>query len=161
MSRNQTLDEFEETLSSAERAPRKTREQSTRPKVWQPASTLPEPDKQAGFTYRWIRVSTRGENDASNISSKLREGWEPVRIEEQPQFRILVDPDSRFKDNIEVAGLLLCKAPIDLMDQRKTYFSKKNQAQMESVDNNFMRENDARMPLFKERRSSTSFGSGR
>ena len=74
---------------------------------------------------------------------------------------LMVDPDSRFKDNIEVAGLLLCKAPKELMDQRKAYFAGKNQAQMESVDNNFMRESDARMPLFKEKRSTTSFGNGR
>jgi hypothetical protein len=74
---------------------------------------------------------------------------------------MMVDPDSRFKDNIEVAGLLLCKAPKELMDQRKAYFAQKNQAQIESVDNNFMRENDQRMPLFREKRSTTSFGSGR
>ena len=151
---------LDEALGS-NRAPRKTREQAERPKVWQPASMLPEPDKQAGYAYRWVRVSTLGQNDARNISSKLREGWEAVRIEEQPQFRMLVDPDSRFKDNIEVAGLLLCKAPIELMKQRKDYFAQKNQAQMESVDSNFMRESDARMPLFREKRSSTSFGKGR
>lgn len=151
---------LDEALGS-NRAPRKTREQDERPKVWQPASMLPEPDKQAGYAYRWVRVSTLGQNDARNISSKLREGWEAVRIEEQPQFRMLVDPDSRFKDNIEVAGLLLCKAPVELMKQRKDYFAQKNQAQMESVDSNFMRESDARMPLFREKRSSTSFGKGR
>ncbi len=144
----------------ATRAPRKSREESERPKVWQPASMLPEPDKQAGYVYRWVRVSTLGQNDARNISSKTREGWEPVRIEEQPKFRMMVDPDSRFKDNIEVAGLLLCKAPKELMEQRKAYFAGKNQAQMESVDSNFMRENDARMPLFREKRSTTSFGKG-
>ncbi len=151
---------LDEALGS-NRVPRKTREQAERPKVWQPASMLPEPDKQAGYAYRWVRVSTLGQNDARNISSKLREGWEAVRIEEQPQFRMLVDPDSRFKDNIEVAGLLLCKAPVELMTQRKEYFAQKNQAQMESVDSNFMRESDARMPLFREKRSSTSFGKGR
>ena len=151
---------LDEALGS-NRVPRKTREQAERPKVWQPASMLPEPDKQAGYAYRWVRVSTLGQNDARNISSKLREGWEAVRIEEQPQFRMLVDPDSRFKDNIEVAGLLLCKAPKELMEQRKDYFAQKNQAQMDSVDNNFMRESDARMPLFREKRSSTSFGKGR
>lgn len=161
MTRSPTLDELEETLGATERAPRRTREQTARPQVWQPASTLPEPDKLPGYTYRWVRVATLGQNDPRNISSKLREGWEPVRIEEQPKFRMLVDPDSRFKDNIEVAGLLLCKAPKELMDQRKEYFARKNQAQMESVDNNFMRESDARMPLFKERRSTTSFGSGK
>lgn len=152
--------EIEDSLASA-RAPRKSREQDERPKVWQPASMLPEPDKQAGYAYRWVRVATLGQNDPRNISSKLREGWEPVRIEEQPQFRLFVDPDSRFKDNIEVAGLLLCKAPKEMMDQRKAYFAQKNQAQMDSVDNNFMRESDARMPLFREKKSSTSFGNGK
>ena len=146
---------------TAERAPRETRAEAERPKVWQPASTLPEPDKEAGYAYRWIRVASMGQNDPRNISSKLREGWEPVSIEEQPQFQMLVDPDSRFKNNIEVAGLLLCKAPEELMRQRKEYFAAKNQSQMDSVDNNFMRENDARMPLFREKRSTTSFGKGK
>ena len=154
------LDELEKGVASS-RAPRQTRTEAERPKVWQPASLLPEPDKEAGYVYRWIRVSSMGKNDASNISAKLREGWEPVRIEEQPQFQMLVDPDSRFKDNIEVAGLLLCKAPEELMRQRKEYFASKNQSQMDSVDNNFMRENDARMPLFREKRSTTSFGKGK
>ena len=146
---------------SASRAPRGTREQAERPKVWQPASVLPEPDKQPGYTYRWVRVSTLGQNDARNISSALREGWEPVGINEQPQFKFLVDPDSRFKDNIEVAGLLLCKVPDELMTQRREHFERLTQAQNESVDNNFMRENDPRMPLFRERQTKTSFGSGK
>jgi hypothetical protein len=154
------LDELEKGVASS-RAPRETRAEAERPKVWQPASTLPEPDKEAGYAYRWVRVATMGQNDPRNISSKLREGWEPVSIKEQPQFQMLVDPDSRFKDNIEVAGLLLCKAPEELMKQRKEYFASKNQSQMDSVDNNFMRENDARMPLFREKRSTTSFGKGK
>ena len=137
-----------------------SRSNKERPKTWQPASTLPEPDRQPGYAYRWIRVSMVGQQDAQNVSSKLREGWEPVRIEEQPQFKMLVDPNSRFKDNIEVAGLLLCKIPEEFMTQRKEYFAKKNRAQIESVDNNFMRENDPRMPLFREKQSKTSFGKG-
>ena len=137
-----------------------SRSNKERPKTWQPASTLPEPDRQPGYAYRWIRVSMVGQHDASNVSSKFREGWEPVRIEEQPQFKMLVDPNSRFKDNIEVAGLLLCKIPEELMAQRRDYFAKKNRAQIESVDNNFMRENDPRMPLFREKQSKTSFGKG-
>jgi hypothetical protein len=91
----------------------------------------------------------------------MREGWEPVGIQEQPQYQYFLDPSSRFKDNIEIGGLLLCKAPKEMMDQRKAYFAKKNQDQMDSVDNNFMRENDQRMPLFKEKRSTTSFGRGK
>ena len=138
-----------------------TRSTQERPKQWQRPETLPQPDKQPGYAYRWIRVSSLGQADARNISSKTREGWEPVRIEEQPQFKLLVDPNSRFKDNVEVAGLLLCKIPEEFMVQRTAHYFKMNKDQVESVDNNFMRENDPRMPLFAERKSSTSFGKGK
>ena len=137
------------------------REKSERRKAWQPAALLPEPDKQPGYSYRWVRTSTLNMADPRNVSAKLREGWEPVGIEEQPQFKLYVDPNSRFKDNIEVGGLLLCKIPSEFMEQRKAYYQKQNRDQIESVDSNFMRENDPRMPLFKERQSKTSFGRGR
>ena len=74
---------------------------------------------------------------------------------------MLVDPNSRFKDNIEVAGLLLCKMPDEMVEQRREYFAAQTKAQTDSVDNNFMRENDQRMPLFSEKRSTTSFGKGK
>jgi hypothetical protein len=90
----------------------------------------------------------------------LREGWEPVKIEEQPKFQLLIDPNSRFKDNIEVGGLLLCKTPQELVDQRNSYYQHQSEGQMESVDNSLMRQNDPRMPLFSEKKSSTSFGKG-
>jgi hypothetical protein len=138
-----------------------TRSTQERPKQWQRPETLPQPDKQPGYDYRWVRVSSLGQADARNISSKTREGWEPVRIEEQPRLQLLTDPNSRFKDNVEIAGLLLCKIPSEFMDQRRDYYSKMNRDQVDSVDNNFMRENDPRMPLFAERKSSTSFGKGK
>lgn len=138
-----------------------TRSDSERPKSWQRPETLPQPDKQPGYEYRWIRVSMIGQSDAKNVSSKLREGWEPVRIEEQPKFKMLIDPNSRFKDNIEIAGLLLCKMPEEFVAQRTSYYAKMTKDNMDAVDNNFMRENDARMPLFREKKSTTSFGQGR
>jgi len=137
-----------------------TRAVTERPKQWMPPELLPEPDKQAGFAYRWIRVSTLGQADPRNLSAKIREGWEPVRVEEQPKFQLLIDPDSRYKDNIEIGGLLLCKAPEELVGQRAAYYTGQTQAQTEAVDNNLMRQSDPRMPLFKERKSSSSFGKG-
>jgi len=142
------------------RTPREVenREFSERPKQWMQPELLPEPDKEAGFSYRWIRVATLNTPDPRNLSSKLREGWEPVRIEEQPRFKLLVDPGSRYKDNIEIGGLLLCKTPTEFVDQRNTHFADQTKQQTEAVDNNFMRQSDARMPLFRERRSESSVG---
>ena len=137
------------------------REFSERPKQWMPPELLPEPDKQTGYAYRWIRVSTLNTADPRNLSAKLREGWEPCRIEEQPKFQLLVDPNSRFKDNIEVGGLLLCKTPVEFVAQRNTYYSDQANAQMKAVENALMRQNDPRMPLFNEGKVTTgSFGKG-
>jgi hypothetical protein len=142
---------------------KKTRELETRavmerPQQWANPELLPEPDKQAGYAYRWIRVATLNSPDPRNLSSKLREGWEPCRIEEQPKFQLLVDPQSRYKDNIEIGGLLLCKTPEEFIEQRNAYYATQTAAQTDAVDSNLMRQSDPRMPLFKEGKSSTSRG---
>jgi len=97
----------------------------------------------------------------SQRNAKWREGWEPVKASEQPTLMMQADPNGRFKDNIEIGGLLLCKAPAELMKQRDDYYAKQAQSQMQSVDNNFMRLNDERMPLFNERKTTVSFGKGK
>jgi hypothetical protein len=137
-----------------------TRQQSVRPESWKPPELLPEPDKQAGFAYRWIRVSTLNSADPRNLSAKLREGWEPVKAEEQPKFQLLIDPNSRFKDNIEIGGLLLCKTPDEFVGQRNKHYQKQAENQMDAVDTSLMRQSDPRMPLFSERKSTTTFGKG-
>ena len=137
-----------------------TRATSERPKQWAPAELLPEPDKQAGYAYRWIRTSTLNQADPRNLSGKLREGWEPVAIEEQPKFQLLVDPNSRFKDNIEIGGLLLCKTPEEFVEQRNKHYRIQAENQMDAVDSSLMRQSDPRMPLFKESKSTTTFGKG-
>ena len=137
------------------------RESAQRKQAWTPPQTLPSPKPQPGWVFRYIRTSIMGTADPSNTSAKFREGWEPVKAEDHPELMHMSDPNSRFKGNIEIGGLLLCKAPEELMKQREEYYAKQTQAQVNSVDNSFMRLNDERMPLFNERRSTTSFGKGK
>jgi hypothetical protein len=91
----------------------------------------------------------------------MREGWEPVSVEEQPKFQLLVDPNSRFKDSIEIGGLLLCKTPIEFVEQRNSHYAQQTEAQTQAIDNSLMKQSDARMPLFNERKSTVSFGKGK
>jgi hypothetical protein len=137
-----------------------SRTMQERPKQWAPAELLPEPDKEPGFAYRWVRVATLNVSDPRNLSGKLREGWEPVTVEEQPSMKLLVDPNSRFAGNIEIGGLLLCKTPTEFVQQRNASVQKVTDAQTRAVDNNLMRQSDPRMPIFNEKKSSTSFGKG-
>jgi len=137
-----------------------TREVLERPKQWMPPKLLPDPNPEPGYAFRWIRIASLGKDDPTNYSSKLAEGWEPVKASDHPEIRLFNVNSAKFPDSIEVGGLLLCKTPVEFTEQRDAYYRQQAEAQMQSVDNTFMRENDPRMPMFKERKSTVSFGKG-
>jgi hypothetical protein len=137
-----------------------SRAATARPQAWRPPETLPMPDDRPGWKHRYIRLSTLGTADPSNISSKLREGYEPVKAEEYPELMMHASTEGRFKGGIEIGGLLLCRIPEEFLRQREEYYSNQNKNQMESVDSSFMRENDHRMQKFAERSTKVTFGSG-
>ena len=136
------------------------REVAQRKQHWKPPELLPTPKPEEGYGFRYIRTALLGKVDPTNLSAKLREGWEPVKAADHPELLMHVDPNSRHKDNIEIGGLLLCKAPIEMIKERDAYYNHQAVSQMEAVDNNFMRQNDARMPLFSESKTGVSFGRG-
>jgi hypothetical protein len=137
-----------------------TREKTTRKRAWNRPEVLPSPNPEPGYSYHWVRISTRGEADPMNVSGKLREGWEPVKASDHPEIFVVGGESERFKDNIVIGGLMLCKAPIELVEERNEFYQQQAEAQINSVDNNFMRENDPRMPLFNERKTKVTFGKG-
>jgi hypothetical protein len=148
------------TQQNREERDQGSRASTARPMTWTPPTLLPDPAPQEGWEFRWIRISTQGQNDPSNLSSKLREGWEPVRAVDHPEIQLFVDPASQFKDNVVVGGLMLCKTPSEMVAQRDAWFRRQAESQMQSVDNNFLRESDPRMPLFNERTTKVTFGKG-
>ena len=105
-------------------------------KKWQPASLLPEFTKKAGCAYRWIRVSLLNKPDNMNVSSKMREGWEPVKPSEHPEVVLQAEHNSQFKEGIEIGGLLLCKAHQVMSDQRQVFVTAQTRAQYEATDQN-------------------------
>ena len=126
--------------------------------AWRPASALPDPTPIPGWRFRWIRTSSLGQSDNTNVSQKLREGWIPVKAEDHPELKVMSDVDSRFKGNVEVGGLLLCKIPEEEISKRAKYYRDMAQNQMDAVDNSFLREENPVMPLIKDRSSRTPYG---
>lgn len=137
-----------------------TRDDFQRADSWKPASLLPEFKKVSGWAYRWIRTSVMNEADNLNVSSRMREGWEPVKLADHPEMKLMVDQNSRFKDGVEIGGLLLCKIPEEFVEQRKAHYAQQAKQQADAVDNTFLKQSDARMPLFSDKKSTTSFGKG-
>ena len=125
--------------------------------VYTPSSTLPDPTPEPGYVYRWVATHIMGQSDPTNVSRKMREGWVPVKAVDHPELMLEANEKT---GNVESGGLMLCKQPIEQARARDEYFAKQAQDQMESVDNHFMRNNDPRMPLFSDRKSTVSRGAG-
>jgi hypothetical protein len=142
------------------RTPRELEQRSLaeRPKAWRPQGQLPDLNPEPGYEFKWVRVSILGLDDPKNIATSFGEGWEPVKASEHPEVTLFDTGKSRIPDSIEIGGLLACKIPAEFMQQRTEHYNQKTEAALRAVDSNYMREGDPRMPLFKNRDTTTTFG---
>ena len=134
----------------------KSRDKSART-VYVPPSNLPDPTPDPDYTFRWVATHVLGQPLANNVSLQMRDGYEPVKAVDHPELALF---GNNANGNVEIGGLMLCKAPKERVEARDEYYKKQAQNQMDSVDNHFMRNNDPRMPLFADRKSTTSRGTG-
>lgn len=143
-------------------ADRSKREHETRSKeeralnTYAPPSLLPFPDPEPGFVFRYVATHVLGQADPSNTSKRFREGWIPCKAADYPELMLNADANG----NIEVGGLMLCKMPEEQAKARADYYDAQAEAQMESVNNHFMKNSDPRMPLFTDRNSAVTRGRG-
>ena len=147
----------------ADRTPRaaETRDKNERRKPWAPPSRLDAPEPPAGYVHRWIRVAMRGEEDKINVHQKLREGWEPVRADEYPDFQTPTIDEGRYAGVIGNGGLMLCRIPEETAQERSAYYGNRTREQMQAVDQDLMKDQHPSMPITKDRRSRVSFGGRR
>lgn len=144
----------------ADRKPREsaTRDTETRRKPWAPPSHLSAPPAHDGFVHRWIRVAMRGEEDKMNVNAKLREGWEPVRKDEYPDYEAPTIDDGRYEGIIGQGGLMLCRIPEETVAERTAYYGGRTREQMTAVDQDLMKEQHPSMPIQNNRQSRVTFG---
>jgi hypothetical protein len=102
-----------------------------------------------------------GNEDNKNVSSRFREGYTPCLAKDFPELHVLSDHNSRFPENLEIGGLLLCSIPAEFAEERTVGQLDQATAQMEAVDRSYLRESDPRMPVLRpERSTKTTFGKG-
>jgi len=119
-----------------------------------PASMLPDPRPDPMYTHQWVATHVMGVLDPVNASKRFRDGWEPVKAVDHPELFL----SGNAQGNVEVGGLMLCRMPKERAEARKRYYAEQNANQMASVDSNFLRASDARMPLFSEKASEVTRG---
>ena len=136
-----------------------TRESQDARKPWAPPSMLETPPAPPGFIYRWIRAELLNEDDKKNVMSRTREGFELVRSEEIGDFDLPSLEQGKHAGVVSVGGLLLAKIPEETRNERNAYYQQRTTNAQEAVDNDLMKESDARSPIMSPRRtSSVTFG---
>ena len=151
------------TTTETDRSPRSAegRESQARRKPWSPSSLLDAPTPPEGYIYRWLRESMVGQDDKANMSKRIREGWEPVRAEDHPEFESPMIDEGKHAGVIGVGGLVLAKMHKETVLERRAYYAKLANDQMEAVDNNLMRESNPLMPISNpSRQTKVTFGKG-
>lgn len=133
-----------------------TREEESRPKVWQRSNSLDTPPAKDGYRYKWLRAEVQGYQDTRNISGKLREGYELVRADEFPDYPVV--DDGKYKGMIGVGGLLLARIPEEIAKSREDYFKQQIADREQAVENDLMKEQHPTMPINQERQSRVTFG---
>ena len=149
-------------MATTNRISRETtsRVNTSRRKPWQPPAKLDAPPAPDGYEHRWIRTSIRGEDDKSNVFSRMREGWERVKAEEYGDVaaKYPVIEEGKNKGIIGVGGLMLARIPTETVQERTEYFRDQTRNQLKAVDENLMREQHPSMPISVDRQSRVTFG---
>jgi len=133
-------------------------------KVWVQPSSLDAPPAPNGYAHRWIRVTVQGFEDTSNVSKKLREGWDFVTVDQIKKEigtnKYPVINEGKYQGHVGIGGLVLARIPLELLEQRAEYFKRMTQERIDAVDRELMKEQNPAMPINIERQSRVTFGGG-
>ena len=151
---------WDDLVGPSTRAPRsvETRESSQRKRSWVQASDLPDPIPQDGWVFKWVRTDSMGKPDHKNFQKRRREGWEPVNASDHPEMMTELRATPNPNGHVEVGGLILCKMPQEMVDQRTAYFQDRTKAEMDAADNSYLRDDDERMKKVIEKKRQVVFG---
>lgn len=158
---NETMNDPWESLEEpSTRTPRslETRDTSQRKKSWQPPQLLPDPTPQDGYVFKWVRsVFDRNRDDKANYNKRLREGWEPVQVQDHPELMMEIGV-TQTSGIVETGGLILCKMPTEFAQQRQAYYQDRTNQILESAEESYLRDDNEVMKKHVEKRRRVVFG---
>ena len=135
-----------------------SRAKTEKPKIWTPPSSLDAPPAPDGYRHRWIRAESMGYDDTTNMSGKLRSGWELVRADEYPNDNYPSVDNGKYAGMIGVGGLVLARISEELAQSREEYFAKITQDRNDAIENDVLKEQHPSMPINQDRQTRVTFG---
>ena len=118
----------------------KTREKTERKTSWQRPYCYPT--KPTGWCrVSLVRTSTLGASDNKNVSSRFREGWEPVLASEHPEMHVMPGVGGKFEGNVESQDCYLQNTQPKTSRSTKRLYERPKCKSYGRVDN-YMRESN-------------------
>ena len=126
---------------------------------WEHASNLASPPPRPGMAQRWIRTSTYGTDDPTNIAKALNEGWRPRMSDTVSEgFSSPKLTHGQFAGAIGIHGMILCEIPEARMAARKRYHEEKTRRQTQAVEQGLAQQSNPAMPLIHQRKTTVTKG---
>ena len=154
----ETNDPFAALSAPTVRTPRsqETREHVVRATEGWDDSVLPEISPRDGWVGKWVRTDTRGAADKTNVSKRLRQGWEPIDVADYPE--LLAHTDGKTHGRIEVGGLIACRMPAERVAQRSDHYLQRAKQAEDSAEEHYMRDKNELVKKFNESSRQRMFG---
>ena len=152
-----------ESRSSQERESQ-TREETTYTFEEEDALTISEEVtsrfKNQGMVLRWIRIQIRGADDYQNVGKRQRDGWVFVTPDEVPEMSTssIVKEGGRYAGTVVRGDVALAKMPEGRAIARREHYENKANELMNAVNSQLMSNNDSRMPIYNNSKSTVSRG---
>tara|TARA_R100000458_G_scaffold59564_1_gene70530 strand:- start:2298 stop:2786 length:489 start_codon:yes stop_codon:yes gene_type:complete len=144
------------------------RENQTREEVYtfeeEDALAIPEDVKarflNQGMVLRWIRIQIRGADDYQNVGKRQRDGWVFVTPDEVPELSTssIVREGGRYAGTVVRGDVALAKMPEGRAIARREHYENKANELMNAVNSQLMSNNDSRMPIYNNSKSTVSRG---
>ena len=81
-----------------------------------------------------------------------------VRAEEHPEILEAWRMPEDTKGHLQTGGLVLCKMPREMVEQRNAEYARRTRAGLDSAEQHYMRDQSEIMKKFAENRSKRVFG---
>ena len=156
------MDEMKKVDNARNTRESETHDKLARRKPWRPVRNLETPPPPEGYEYRWIRESYLGQEDANNISYRMREGWEFVQGTELPEgWAFATKEKGRLAGVVHNEGLVLAKIPLETIEERRSHYEDNTRKANEALDNTMFNDSarDGRYVKYDSKRETqVTFG---
>ena len=107
---------------------------------------------------RRVRHELKGEDQATNVYERTRQGYEVVRADELGDFDVDQLEGGKHAGVVRSGDLLLTKVPLEIVEQRNAYYKEKTMNMQRSVDNELAKSDNETMPIERENKSKVIRG---